>query len=210
MPSTESLESRATRPLRRGSTAATPGLGVTTRSRARAQQESQSQSAARAKLREADGCKKRAKLDGTSHPEPESSKKGKTILDYSQDSQSSGWDWGWGEEDEDGSTSAVSSPIRVPVPEDYMPQTNGDSVIAKANRAMNQAFYRKIGLCHSISRHISKFLCSSYTIQSNQQNRIFQVQKSEFTPPNSIVVRCCINHFCLWILVFTLRVLVFL
>nr|CDM87046.1 unnamed protein product [Triticum aestivum] len=77
MPSTESLESRATRPLRHGSTAATPGpgLGVTTRSRARAQQESQSQYAARAKLREADGCKKRAKLDGTS--QPESSKKGK-------------------------------------------------------------------------------------------------------------------------------------
>ncbi|CAM0948576.1 unnamed protein product [Alopecurus aequalis] len=89
------------------------------------------------------GCSKKAKLDGIS--QPESSKKGKSILEPSHDRLS----W-WGEEDDDdygsySSSSAVSSPIRVPEPLNYRPHDpNGDSEVAKKKKEMWDAFALKI------------------------------------------------------------------
>jgi hypothetical protein len=160
MPSTESLESLApgSKRKRSGTSTNVATLGVTTRSRARAQQETQS---ARTKLDgagEADGCRER-KLGGSSRRvAPERSKKGKSILEHSQESLS----WGHDDDDEyddydDDGSSAVSSPIRVP----YKPEEhNCDSELAKIYRE----FCQKISLCPSISRHTFKFLYSSYTI----------------------------------------------
>ncbi|KAM0846077.1 hypothetical protein ACQ4PT_055915 [Festuca glaucescens] len=143
MPSTESLESLAPGSKRSRSTTAGT-LGVTPRSRARArQQECQS---ARTRLDgagEADGCKK-MKLGGSSQRvSPERSKKGKSILEHSQDSLS--WvddDYEYDYDDDDGS-SAVSSPIRVP----YKPEEhNCDSELAKIYREFCQKINRQHGL----------------------------------------------------------------
>ncbi|XP_051184866.1 uncharacterized protein [Lolium perenne] len=164
MPSTESLESLApgSKRKRSGTSTNVATLGVTTRSRARAQQETQS---ARTKLDaagEADGCRK-MKLDGSSRRvSPERSKKGKSVLEQSQDSLS--WaddDYEYDDYDDDDGSSAVSSPIRVP----YKPEeTNCDSELAKIYREFCQKINRHHGLPTLYNEHPPNCLVDDSTL----------------------------------------------
>ncbi|XP_047049634.1 uncharacterized protein LOC124654681 [Lolium rigidum] len=153
MPSTGSLESRATlapgsKRNRRGTSTTAPTLGVTTRSRSQS---------ARTKLDgagEADGCRKR-KLGG--RVSPERSKKGKSILEHSQESLS----WMDDDDDDDGGSSAVSSPIRVP----YKPEeTNCDSELAKVYRQFYQKVVRHNELPTLYADHPPNFLVDDSTL----------------------------------------------